>query len=161
MEGMIFNAQLLLSSSIFRLTSSAWLCVKRWLGPKVKMVRRDSLPEELWRAARMRALEMGIAAQDMVANALAAYLRKGAQRSEPRKAWIADRNAQAPQAARPASRQRREGLPIDWAQHLYRPERPAVLSAKWFIAFRNSGLLCREGAASARAKSRRPCSKSG
>jgi hypothetical protein len=50
------------------------------------MVRRDSLPEELWRAARMRALEMGIAAQDMVANALAAYLRKGAQRSEPRKA---------------------------------------------------------------------------
>lgn len=39
-----------------------------------------SLPLELWTAARIRALEVGVDAQDLVAKALAEYLRKGGRR---------------------------------------------------------------------------------
>jgi hypothetical protein len=44
--------------------------------PVVKRVKTSlSLPEELWRAARIRAIEDGMDAQDLVARALEAYLR--------------------------------------------------------------------------------------
>lgn len=39
-----------------------------------------SLPADLWTAARIRALEAGMDAQDLVAEALAEYLRKGGRR---------------------------------------------------------------------------------
>jgi len=38
------------------------------------------LPEALWKAAKIRAIELGIDAQDLVVQALAAYLKKGGAR---------------------------------------------------------------------------------
>jgi hypothetical protein len=50
---------------------------QRGAGAKVKLVSVGvRLPEDLWREARMRAVERGIPAQDVVANALSAYLRR-------------------------------------------------------------------------------------
>ena len=44
----------------------------------VKKVKTSlSLPEGLWRTTRIRAIEQGVDAQDLVAAALEAYLRKG------------------------------------------------------------------------------------
>jgi hypothetical protein len=49
--------------------------------PMVKRVKTSlSLPEELWKSARIRALQDGMDAQDLVARALEAYLRKGGAR---------------------------------------------------------------------------------
>jgi hypothetical protein len=46
--------------------------------PMEKRVKTSmALPEELWRTARIRALQEGVDAQDLVARALAAYLKKG------------------------------------------------------------------------------------
>ena len=46
--------------------------------PKEKMTRTSlRLPESLWKAARIKSIEDGIDAQEIVARALAAYLRKG------------------------------------------------------------------------------------
>jgi hypothetical protein len=45
---------------------------------EIKRVKTSlSLPEGLWRTTRIRALEQGVDAQDLVAAALEAYLRKG------------------------------------------------------------------------------------
>lgn len=38
------------------------------------------LPEELWKAVRIRAIEQGVDAQDIVADALRLYLKKGGQK---------------------------------------------------------------------------------
>ena len=38
------------------------------------------LPEALWKAAKIRAIELGVDAQDLVVQALAAYLKKGGAR---------------------------------------------------------------------------------
>ena len=47
----------------------------------VKRVKTSlALPEELWKSARIRALQEGVDAQDLVARALEAYLRKGGPR---------------------------------------------------------------------------------
>ena len=39
-----------------------------------------SLPEALWKATKIRAIEEGVDAQDIVAGALAHFLRKGGAR---------------------------------------------------------------------------------
>ena len=36
-----------------------------------------NLPEDLWKAAKIRAIELGVDAQDLVANAVEQYLKKG------------------------------------------------------------------------------------
>ena len=38
------------------------------------------LPDDLWKAARIKAIERGVDAQDIVAEALRQYLRKGCAR---------------------------------------------------------------------------------
>ena len=38
------------------------------------------LPDDLWKAARIKAIEQGLDAQDIVAEALRQYLRKGGAR---------------------------------------------------------------------------------
>ncbi len=43
------------------------------------------LPEDLWREARMRAVERGVPVQEVVANALTAYLRRSKQKGGRRK----------------------------------------------------------------------------
>jgi hypothetical protein len=49
--------------------------------PMIKRVKTSlSLPEDLWKSARIRALQEGVDAQDLVARALEAYLRKGGPR---------------------------------------------------------------------------------
>ena len=46
--------------------------------PVVRKVKTSlSLPEDLWRTTRIRAIEQGVDAQDLVAWALEAYIRKG------------------------------------------------------------------------------------
>ncbi len=46
--------------------------------PKEKMTRTSlRLPESLWKAVRIKSIEDGIEAQQIVADALAAYMRKG------------------------------------------------------------------------------------
>ncbi len=46
--------------------------------PKEKMARTSlRLPESLWKAVRIKSIEDGIDAQEIVAKALAAYMRKG------------------------------------------------------------------------------------
>ena len=48
---------------------------------KEKMVKTTmSLPEELWKATKIKAIEKGIDAQDLVAEALSQFLRKGGAR---------------------------------------------------------------------------------
>ena len=43
-----------------------------------KMVKTSlSLPEDVWKAARIKAIERGVDAQDIVAEALEKYLGKG------------------------------------------------------------------------------------
>jgi hypothetical protein len=50
--------------------------------PKAKKVKTSlALPEPLWTAARIRALQDGVDAQDLVAHALELYLRRKADRS--------------------------------------------------------------------------------
>jgi hypothetical protein len=39
-----------------------------------------NFPEGLWKAAKIRAIELGVDAQDLVVQALAAYLKKGGAR---------------------------------------------------------------------------------
>lgn len=50
--------------------------MKKEVPVKVKKLKTSlSLPSELWTAARIRALQDGIDAQDLVARALEAYLK--------------------------------------------------------------------------------------
>jgi hypothetical protein len=55
--------------------------------PKEKKMQKEvmvktslKLPEALWKAARIRAIEMNLEAQELVAHALEQYLRKGGVR---------------------------------------------------------------------------------
>lgn len=55
-------------------------------GAKVRLVSVGvRLPEDLWREARMRAVESGVPVQEVVANALTAYLRRSKQKGGKRK----------------------------------------------------------------------------
>ncbi len=48
--------------------------------PKKKMTKTTmSLPEDLWKATKIRAIEEGVNAQDIVARVLEQYFKKGSK----------------------------------------------------------------------------------